>query len=71
MRVVGKSQEQIWQDPQNEMFANSRLAFPSDCRVSRECQDFIVKCLARDPQSRPDIHQLSSHGFLKSRMTLY
>ena len=59
----GESQREIWNQDLISRAVAKGLEFPSEPKVSGGAKALIQACLAPRPQDRPDIMELSSHGF--------
>lgn len=47
-----------------EKIVKEEIYFPKSKPISRECKDFILKCLSKDPKERYSMAQLIDHPFL-------
>ena len=57
-------QELLWKVRRGE------FRFPSDLKVSQECQDFVRACLQNDQAKRASLNEISKHYFIKLRRNL-
>lgn len=60
-----KSQEELGKIVDEDIY------FPKNIPISRECKDFILKCLIKDPKERLSMAQLIDHPFLEEWSTYY
>lgn len=47
------------------MKINEEIVFPEDVALSRECKEFVMLLLERDPKMRCEIELLLNHAFIK------
>ena len=60
----GQSQEQLLRE--HTMLRAGRPEFPEKPKVSQSAKDFLEQCLQSDQHSRPDVHQLCHHPYLRA-----